>query len=310
MPATSTIPARATGPGYDTAVPDQERPATTYLLEQVIRYEYAGPVRDLRQTLRVVPAAAHGGQRCTDFGIEVRVDGAAAAGNSWRLGADRFGNRIIEATVPAVERAVEFEVWASMERWEGVPECGPAATPGEARRFLRRTARTSLREAGRATGNGSGSGSGDEVAAAATQVEGICSWVHGAMRYEPGSTGVHTTAAEALELGCGVCQDYAHIMLARCRAAGFPARYVSGHLLGEGGSHAWVEVLLPATGGGLRWHAFDPTHDRRTTLDYITVGVGRDYADVAPMSGTYRGPHAGSLTVAKRAVRHPVPQPV
>jgi transglutaminase-like putative cysteine protease len=82
--------------------------------------------------------------------------------------------------------------------------------------------------------------------------------------------------------------------------AGIPARYVSGHLLGEGGSHAWVEVLRPS---GRHWVAegWDPTHDRRTDDAYITVAVGRDYADVAPLSGTYDGTGVeGTLTVSKR----------
>ena len=79
------------------------------------------------------------------------------------------------------------------------------------------------------------------------------------MRYAHGVTGVKTTAAEAFALRQGVCQDYAHVMLALCRACGLPARYVSGHLLGEGGTHAWVEVLLPDPAGmGLRRLAFRP----------------------------------------------------
>ena len=65
------------------------------------------------------------------------------------------------------------------------------------------------------------------------------------MAYTHGVTGVRTTAAEAFALRRGVCQDYAHIMLALCRLCDLPARYVSGHLLGEGGTHAWVDVLLP-----------------------------------------------------------------
>ena len=80
-----------------------------------------------------------------------------------------------------------------------------------------------------------------------------------------------------------MCQDYAHCMLALCRLCGLPARYVSGHLLGEGGTHAWVEVLRAAPDGpedALRPVAFDPTHDRRAGLKYLTVAVGRDYDDV------------------------------
>ncbi len=76
----------------------------------------------------------------------------------------------------------------------------------------------------------------------------VHAWVANTMSYEAGVTTVQTTAAEALALRRGMCQDYAHVMIAICRAAGLAARYVSGHLLGEGGSHVWVEVLLPDGG--------------------------------------------------------------
>ena len=91
-------------------------------------------------------------------------------------------------------------------------------------------------------------------------------------------------------------------MLALCRARGASARYVSGHLVGEGGSHAWVEVLVadPRRPGQAVAVAFDPTHDRRATTGYLTVAVGRDYADVAPTSGTYQGGGSGVLSGRKR----------
>ena len=85
----------------------------------------------------------------------------------------------------------------------------------------------------------------------------------------------------------------------RDRNGAIPARYVSGHLVGEGGTHAWVEVLLPAPGHAVEILAWDPD-DRPADLRYITVAVGRDYRDVAPVSGTYCGPHAGSLSAARR----------
>ncbi|MDQ3896754.1 MAG: transglutaminase family protein, partial [Actinomycetota bacterium] len=120
-------------------------------------------------------------------------------------------------------------------------------------------------------------------------------------RYRHDVTTVRTTAAEALALGQGVCQDYAHVMLALCRLCGLAARYVSGHLVGEGGSHAWVEVLLPSPEDPSVHTAvaFDPTNDRRAGLRHLTVAVGRDYADVAPTAGTYRGPSGGRLTTSK-----------
>ena len=76
-------------------------------------------------------------------------------------------------------------------------------------------------------------------------------------------------------------------------AVRLPARYVSGHVLGEGGTHAWVEVLVPhpQDADALRAVAFDPTHDRRAGLRYVTVAVGRDYCDVPPTSGTFEAPY-------------------
>jgi transglutaminase-like putative cysteine protease len=129
--------------------------------------------------------------------------------------------------------------------------------------------------------------------------ERFCAYAHGAISYAHGVTSIATTAAEALAGGRGVCQDTAHIMIALCRATGLPARYVSGHLLGEGGTHAWVEVIV-ADAAGARAMAFDPCHGRRAGRDYLTVATGRDYTDVAPTSGTYLGAARGTLTATKR----------
>jgi transglutaminase-like putative cysteine protease len=125
--------------------------------------------------------------------------------------------------------------------------------------------------------------------------ERLCTAVHAALTYEFGVTTVQTTAAEALAGGRGVCQDAAHIMLALCHLVGLPSRYVSGHLLGQGGTHAWVEVIVPHEGAAAAV-AFDPTHGRRTDNRYLTVAVGRDYTDVAPTSGSYIGAPGGHLT--------------
>ena len=120
-----------------------------------------------------------------------------------------------------------------------------------------------------------------------------------AMTYSPGITSVITTAAEALAAGQGVCQDYAHVMLALCRVLNLPARYVSGHLLGQGGTHAWVEVIVPR-GDHAEAVALDPCNRRRTDGGYLTIATGRDYRDVAPTSGCYYGDSAGRLTAARR----------
>jgi transglutaminase-like putative cysteine protease len=130
----------------------------------------------------------------------------------------------------------------------------------------------------------------------------ICAGVHRALPYRKGATSVGTTAAQAFAIGSGVCQDQAHVMLAMCRALGMPARYVSGHLLGEGLTHAWVEVILPHPRRPAIAVAvpMDPCHGRLAGATYVTVAVGRDYDDVAPTSGTYVGPHRNQLTSATR----------
>ncbi|MDA1009976.1 MAG: transglutaminase family protein, partial [Chloroflexi bacterium] len=134
--------------------------------------------------------------------------------------------------------------------------------------------------------------------------EQVNQWVHDHLEYRRGVTGVHTTAAEALAIGGGVCQDYSHLMIAICRLLGLPTLYVSGHQLGEGGTHSWVEVVVPAADGSdsAEGWPLDPTHGRRGDLTYLTVAVGRDYGDVAPTSGSYRAGHGGTLAGRKNVV--------
>ena len=118
--------------------------------------------------------------------------------------------------------------------------------------------------------------------------------------YKPKTTGVGTRASDAVKLRSGVCQDFAHVALGICRSAGIPARYVSGYFINtqrrEGeieASHAWFEAYVP----GFGWASYDPTHDRPADERYIKAATGRDYADIRPVSGTYRGGKTRSLVV-------------
>jgi transglutaminase-like putative cysteine protease len=115
----------------------------------------------------------------------------------------------------------------------------------------------------------------------------LMGFVHGQLRYESNTTSVHTHMREVLREKCGVCQDFAHVMIGLCRALKIPALYVSGYLATETASatHAWVEVLIPGAG----WLALDPTHNRQTDGTYVKIAVGRDYADVPPITGNYKG---------------------
>jgi transglutaminase-like putative cysteine protease len=123
----------------------------------------------------------------------------------------------------------------------------------------------------------------------------LMKYVNGLLKYESNSTHVHTHMSEVLKDRRGVCQDFAHLMLGLCRALKIPARYVSGYLATEAASatHAWVEVFVPGHG----WRGLDPTHDRQIGETYVKIGNGRDYADVSPISGNYRGTLERKMTV-------------
>lgn len=265
-----------------------------YLVHQYLRYDYQGPIRDLDHRLVIIPPEHYGDQSRIFHRVAVSASNAIT-----QLQRDDFGNHVLQIGVPRVRRTISFEAWIIVERQAGQTSL---RLPEEAltdRRLLEPSPLTQVDEAlGRAA---------RELAAEGLRglplAMRINSWVYRAMHYGHGVTGVSTTAAEAFALKRGVCQDYAHVMLALCRELGLPARYVSGHLIGEGGTHAWVEVLVPVRSGGrveAEVVALDPTHDRAATLSYVTVALGRDYGDVAPTSGTYRARHAGELSSRRR----------
>ena len=139
----------------------------------------------------------------------------------------------------------------------------------------------------------------------------LMSRIHSAMTYDGDSTDVDTPALVALQQGKGVCQDFAHIMVACCRAMGLPARYVSGYMLtqpppgqprliGCDASHAWASVYCPDSNNETagQWFDFDPTNNRTPGVDYVTLATGRDFLDVSPLRGVIRGGAQHTLAVA------------
>jgi transglutaminase-like putative cysteine protease len=146
---------------------------------------------------------------------------------------------------------------------------------------------------------------GDALALALDEGEGALAWarrleaeVNRAIVYTTGATRVDTPIEDVVQAGAGVCQDMAHLMIALCRRRGMAARYVSGwlHLPGierPGESHAWVEAAVP----GLGWVELDPTHPDPAHEDYVRLAVGRDYADVPPLRGSYLGPATEGMSV-------------
>lgn len=108
--------------------------------------------------------------------------------------------------------------------------------------------------------------------------------LRGQFAYVQGKTDISTTAQQAWNIGCGVCQDYSHIMLSLCRMAGIQSRYVVGMLLGEGLSHAWVEVADRGV-----WYGLDAANGVQVLEDHIKISHGRDYADCLINQGVFTG---------------------
>jgi transglutaminase-like putative cysteine protease len=143
--------------------------------------------------------------------------------------------------------------------------------------------------------------------------QALAALIHERFRYEKGATHVQSTVLDALATGAGVCQDFTHVMLAAVRMRGIPGRYVSGYLMpmaaasqehgtedvgGGQASHAWMEMLVP----GFGWIGLDPTIGQAIGPRHVRVAYGRDYGDVAPVRGVYKG-HAGQQLFVDVGVR-------
>ncbi len=288
----------------------------TCLTHKWIRVRYSAPVARCVRRLRVFPPPLRGAQRITN--LQWRCEPEA---DRTREFVDEFGNRVLELCHARIESEFIFALSLTTEhttasahsaaREEGLPAAGAGAfllpsalcdIPDEVQSTVQHLQNTAQIFA-------------DDPERSAVR---LCAWAHRALKYQPGATDARTNVSQALRRGAGVCQDYAHLMLALCRAAQIPARYVSGYspLMGNetaaaatisrisrqsakepddgnvsqaermhaGQMHAWVEALC-----GDRWLAFDPTHNRRTHPDCVFVACGRDFRDVSPVTGSYGG---------------------
>jgi transglutaminase-like putative cysteine protease len=150
--------------------------------------------------------------------------------------------------------------------------------------------------------------------------QALCTKLHADITYAPGETHIGTAATEVLGTRRGVCQDFAHLMIACLRSRGLPARYVSGYLrthapetsagggmlVGDGASHAWVSVWSPPFG----WIEFDPTNGCFAGTDHVAVAWGRDFGDVSPLRGVILGggDHRLKVTVVVEPVEETAPR--
>jgi transglutaminase-like putative cysteine protease len=250
-------------------------------------YRYTESIDYAIQTLRSEPRSYEGLAV-----LRWRVEGDG--GRELPSFIDGLGNIVHTQTIDRPHREAVIMVTGEVEtkRGDGIVLGAPEPLPPEF--FLRATPLTAPDDAIVALARDGATG-GDTIA----RLHGLMNRVRDRVDYRAGATDSMTSAAEALAQGSGVCQDHAHLFIAAARAAGIPARYVSGYLWtgGNGGayeaSHAWAEAHIAELG----WVGFDPANRLCPSENYIRVAVGLDYAAAAPVRGLRRGPAEESLEV-------------
>ncbi|MCE9521284.1 MAG: transglutaminase family protein [Alphaproteobacteria bacterium] len=285
-----------------------------YSIRHITRYRYDAPVRESVMQLYMQPKS-EGAQRLQSFQVSTNPRAGLQAYT------DHFGNAVYHFDVPGthqelqVEADAEVEVqampappeWVDASAWavletaavkgehfdmlvgHGIAQATPALRAFLDERALTKTSdpMTTLRRLNRAVFDG--------------------------FDYAPEATEVDSSIDVALGKRKGVCQDFAHIMIATARAWGIPARYVSGYLFtkreagdrsASDATHAWVEAFIPGCG----WVGFDPTNNVLAGERHIRVAIGRDYSDVPPSRGVFKGPANSELAVAVRVTPAQVPR--
>jgi transglutaminase-like putative cysteine protease len=261
-------------------------------VEHTTAFTYAARISEAYTELRVRPLSS-GGQQCTSFTLVTDPPGIQV-----RAYRDRLGNHVQHLEVLEEHDRISITAVSEVSTAAVFSEPLRGSTPLERYDYLAPTEYAPFSDALRElAATADGEGSETERAFAVMRA------LRGLLVYERGATDVMTRADAALALGRGVCQDFAHVMLSACRRAGIPSRYVSGYLYDpledrDVESHAWVDVLDSERG----WVSIDPTHDREQTEAYVRVAVGRDYGDVPPTRGVFKGSPEETLEVAVRMV--------
>jgi transglutaminase-like putative cysteine protease len=283
-----------------------------YLLSHRTSYSYASSV-DSAHHIAHLRARQFPGQKVTSLSIVTEPQPSLAVQHI-----DYFGNLIdiyridhphqrfdievraeVEVHFPAPPPASETPPWEEMRKMltgEGFPE------PIEAAEFIHESPLVPLDEALRDYGAKSFTASRPTLDAARE----LATRIKADFEYHPGATDISTPLHEVFEGRAGVCQDFAHLMIAACRAHGIAAAYVSGYirtvsskeeaaLRGADASHAWVAVWCGMKAG---WVHLDPTNDLVASEDHVAVAWGRDFSDVSPLRGVILGGGKHSYGVA------------
>jgi transglutaminase-like putative cysteine protease len=283
-----------------------------YSISHLTRFTYASPISESLMELRMRPSSDRL-QRCLQFELDVQPRARVFAytdflGN-WIHHFDiprRHAELAITARArveieesPSLPDALDMAAWRAIEEWETNGDFWDFRQPSRFAvwsdpliAFTQSLGPVSQRRL-------------DPL----TTVRDTMAAIHRSFEYAPNSTRVDSPIDEALAAGRGVCQDFAHIMLAALRHVGVPCRYVSGYIaprvVADGAepttiaTHAWIEVRLPELG----WVGVDPTHNTTAGARHVRVAVGRDYADVPPTRGVFKGTTASTLSVAVEVTR-------
>jgi transglutaminase-like putative cysteine protease len=279
-----------------------------YRIRHETRYRYGADVMHSHHLLHLVPRPAPY-QECFEHEITVEPAPQRRSGEL-----DAFGNPVlrIELAQPHRELTVTSQMQivvhtrpavsvSTSEPWEKVRDsfayrgAWPSRDQLEAARFRHESPHVRIKQ-GFTDYSADCFPPGRPLLACA---EDLCSKLHKDITYAPGETDIGTPSTELLETRRGVCQDFAHFMIACLRSRGLPARYVSGYLrtntelVGDGASHAWMAVWSPPYG----WIEFDPTNGCFAGTDHVAVAWGRDFGDVSPLRGVILGGADHQLTV-------------
>jgi len=266
-----------------------------YTIRHVTKFAYESPISESVMEARMQPRS-DGHQHCIRFGL------STAPASRVRMYQDHDGNIVHHFNIAGRHSRLTVTAEAFVEC--SVPPALPDSLGGDAwdrldaataggefwdrlhqSPFARRTELLCALAAEMQLARGA-----DPV----STLRGLMADLHARFEYKPKSTRVDSPIDDALSTRQGVCQDFAHVMIALVRQLGIPCRYVSGYLFqpeGEqarsldGATHAWVEAWLPDLG----WVGFDPTHNSLAGEHHVRVAVGRDYADVPPTRGVFKG---------------------
>jgi transglutaminase-like putative cysteine protease len=284
-----------------------------YAIRHITQFTYDAPIRESVMEIRMRPRTELA-QRCLRFDLTTQP---RASVSSYL---DPMGNSVHHFDIPSehtellvtAQAIVEFvgdndlaapgpvsmDAWNAIDDATRTPEAWEMIRPSA---FVRET--PLLREFGESLGI-------DRTLDPGSLVMALSNAVHRSFEYKTHATRVDSPIDEALASRQGVCQDFAHILIALLRRLGVPARYVSGYLFhargersAEGATHAWAEAWVP----GFGWVGVDPTSNVLAGERHVRVAIGRDYADVAPTRGVYKGAAAGTLAVSVHVSRDDLP---